>query len=60
LLRYINAGIAAVLIFIGAKMVVEPWLHVPTGVSLAVVGTLLGIAVAASLLATPKSETTHA
>jgi tellurite resistance protein TerC len=59
LLRYINAGIAAVLIFIGGKMVADPWLHVPTGVSLAVVGTLLGIAIAASLLSARGAETTH-
>ena len=60
LLRFINVGIASVLIFIGGKMVSEPWLHVPTGASLAVVGTLLGVAIAASLLAARKSETTHA
>ena len=60
LLRYINAGIAAVLIFIGGKMLAEPWLRVPTRVSLAVVGTLLGLAIAASLLAARESETTHA
>src|SRR5579863_3960584 len=44
--RYINAGISAVLIFIGGKMIAEPWLRVPTSVSLAVVATLLGAAVA--------------
>ena len=58
--RYINAGISAVLIFIGAKMIAEPWLPVPTSVSLAVVAALLGAAVAASLLAARRSETTHA
>ena len=35
--RYLNVGISAVLIFIGGKMLAEPWLHVPTRVSLAVV-----------------------
>jgi tellurite resistance protein TerC len=58
--RYINAGISAVLIFIGAKMIAEPWLRVPTTASLAVVAALLGAAVAASLLAARRSETTHA
>lgn len=58
--RYINAGISAVLIFIGAKMIAEPWLPVPTSVSLAVVAALLGAAMAASLLAARRSETTHA
>ena len=59
-LRYINVGIAAVLIFIGGKMLAEPWLHVPTRVSLAVVAMLLGAAVAASLLTARGSETTLA
>ena len=56
--RYLNAGISAVLIFIGGKMLAEPWLHVPTRVSLAVVGAILGAAMAASLLAARGSETT--
>jgi len=58
--RYINAGISAVLIFIGAKMIAEPWLHVPTRVSLAIVVALLGAAIAASLLASRGSEATPA
>jgi len=58
--RYINAGISAVLIFIGGKMIAEPWVRVPTRVSLAVVATLLGAALVASLLAARGSETTPA
>jgi tellurite resistance protein TerC len=58
--RYLNAGISAVLIFIGAKMFAEPWLRVSTSISLAVVGTILGAAVAASLLSPRASETTPA
>ena len=51
LFRYLDAGISSVLIFIGAKMLAEPWLHVPTYLSLVVVSALLGTAVVASLLA---------
>lgn len=58
--RYLNAGISAVLVFIGCKMIAEPWVRVPTGVSLAVVGGLLGAALAASLLSRRSSEATHA
>jgi tellurite resistance protein TerC len=58
--RYINAGISAVLIFIGAKMIAEPWLRVSTRVSLAIVAALLGAAIAASLLASRGSEATPA
>ena len=48
---YLKFGLALVLIFVGVKMIVEPWLHISVGVSLAVVlGTLL-IAVLVSLLA---------
>src|ERR1700733_11759936 len=45
--RSLNAGISAVLIFVGGKMVAEPWLHLPTGISLTVVGAILGAAVIA-------------
>jgi tellurite resistance protein TerC len=47
--RYLGAGLAAVLCFIGGKMVVEPWYRVSTGVSLGVVAGLLGLALVASL-----------
>jgi tellurite resistance protein TerC len=50
-LVYLSYGIATVLAFIGAKIMVQPLLHIPVFVSLAViVGTLL-VATAASLLA---------
>lgn len=57
--RYLDAGISAVLIFVGGKMLVEPWIRVSTQVSLAVVGGLLGAALAASLLAARASESTR-
>jgi tellurite resistance protein TerC len=49
-LRFLNAGIAAVLSFVGAKMLVEPWFPVPTTASLAVIATLLAVSIGASLL----------
>ncbi len=49
LLKY---GLAMVLAFIGAKMLIAPWYHVPTLASLAVVVTLIAASVAASLIAT--------
>ena len=49
-LAYLNYGIATVLAFIGAKIIVQPFLSVPVFVSLAIiVGTLL-VATVASLL----------
>lgn len=51
LFRYLDAGIAVVLIFIGGKMLAEPWIHVPTYLSLVIVAALLALAVIASLIA---------
>jgi tellurite resistance protein TerC len=52
LLKY---GLALVLTFIGAKMLIAPWYHVPVEASLAVVTILIGASVAASLIATRKT-----
>jgi tellurite resistance protein TerC len=48
-LRFLKAALAAILSFVGIKMVAEPWYKVPTGLSLAVIAALLGIAIAASI-----------
>jgi tellurite resistance protein TerC len=50
-LRFLPAGLAAVLSFVGVKMIAEPWLRVPAGLSLAVIGAILCASVAASLAA---------
>lgn len=47
--RYLSVGISAVLVFVGAKMLVSGWWHVPIGVSLAVIGALLGGSMLASV-----------
>ena len=49
LLKY---GLAMVLTFIGAKMLIAPWYHVPVAASLAIVAVLIGASVIASLIAT--------
>ncbi len=49
--RYLNVGLSLVLAFIGSKMLAGYWhLHVPPGISLAVVVLLLGGSIAVSLL----------
>ena len=45
-------GLAMVLTFIGAKMLIAPWYHVPVAASLIIVAVLIGASVVASLLAT--------
>src|SRR5205807_2331274 len=39
--HYLSVGLALVLIFIGAKMVAEPWFHISVVLSLSVVGGIL-------------------
>lgn len=51
--RYLSYGLALVLVFVGGKMVAEPWFHFSTLHSLSVVGGILGLAVLVSLLAGP-------
>ena len=51
LLKY---GLALVLTFIGAKMLIAHWYHVPVQASLAVVAVLIGASVIASLIVTRK------
>ena len=58
--RYLDAGVSSVLIFVGAKMLADPWIHVPTYISLAVVGGLLTTAAAASLIAARATRPTNA
>ena len=48
--RFLKVGLGLVLVFVGAKMCAEAWVHVPAEISLLVVVGLLGASVAASLL----------
>ena len=52
---YLKYGLAAVLVFVGAKMILVDVVKVPVAMSLAVVGTLIGASVVASLLAGGKT-----
>ncbi|HUI50208.1 MAG TPA: TerC family protein [Terriglobales bacterium] len=51
--RYLSHGLALVLVFVGGKMVAEPWFHFATLLSLSVVGGILGLSIVASLAAGP-------
>jgi tellurite resistance protein TerC len=55
-LRYLTTGLSCVLAFIGAKMIVEPWVHISVEISLAVVGGMLLVALAASLLVSARAK----
>jgi tellurite resistance protein TerC len=53
-LTYIKFGLAAVLAFVGAKMLVEKWMHISVVGSLGIVVGILAVATIISLLAKPK------
>jgi tellurite resistance protein TerC len=55
-LRFLDEGLAVVLVFIGGKMIGEPWVRIPVDTSLAVVGGVLLVALLASLLIPAKKK----
>ena len=48
--RFLKTGLAVILIFIGMKMLVEHWYKMPVDISLAVVGGIILMAMAASVI----------
>lgn len=48
--RYLKVGLALILVFVGAKLLVADFLKIPSLVSLAIVVSILGLAVGISLL----------
>jgi tellurite resistance protein TerC len=48
-LRYLRQGLAAVLLFAGAKMIAGQWVHVGPGASVAVIAAILLVTVVASV-----------
>lgn len=49
-------GLAIILTFIGIKMVISPWVHISSPISLGVVGGVLVLSVVASLIFPDKKE----
>ena len=49
-LRFLEDGLAALLIFVGAKMVLPERMQIPTEISLGIIAVIMAIAVGASLL----------
>jgi tellurite resistance protein TerC len=54
--EYLHFGLGALLVYVGAKMLTEDLVHIPTGVSLGVIVSVLGASIAASLLLTARRE----
>ena len=51
---YLEQGIAVILIFVGAKMALSLWWHVPTFVSLVVIAAVLGVSILWSVVHTRR------
>ena len=54
--HYLKIGLSMVLIFIGAKMLLSSYYHVPVGLSLGIVAGILAGSIVASLLRPPPPE----
>ncbi|MFP5286595.1 MAG: TerC family protein [Thermoanaerobaculia bacterium] len=48
--RYLSVGLGLVLVFIGVKMLVHNWVHIPTELSLGIVLAILTLSIVVSLL----------
>jgi tellurite resistance protein TerC len=66
-LIYLSIGLAAILVFIGFKLILtfahevnEAWPKVPTGISLGVIAAILVVVSVASLVATKRNPDLHA
>jgi tellurite resistance protein TerC len=51
---YLKLGLAVILVFVGAKMLLTDLYKIPIGASLAVIASILGLSVVASLLKRPR------
>lgn len=56
LFKYLKYGLSIILIFIGVKMLISPWVHVPSLVSLVTLASILFISVTLSLLISSKEK----
>ncbi len=56
--QYLDEGLAITVMFIGAKMLADPWVHISTGLSLAIVGGIIALAILISVIrAKPGAST---
>ena len=56
-LRYLKPGLAAILTFVGFKMLLFRWVHLPTGTSLLIIAGILAVALVVSwLMPAPQTE----
>jgi TerC family integral membrane protein len=58
--RYLHYGLAAILVWVGAKMLITDVWHVPTGLSLAVIAICLSVAITVSWRREPAPDAPQA
>lgn len=49
---YLRFGLAVILCFVGAKMIIAKWMHIPNWLSLLIIGSALLVTIAVSVFAT--------
>lgn len=54
--RYLNLGLGVILAFVGVKMIIAEWYHMPIWLSLSVIGVVLTITILASLRADRREQ----
>jgi tellurite resistance protein TerC len=53
---YLKPGVAFILVFVGLKMTLSAWVHIPTALSLAIIVTTLAVAIGFSLRHSAQEE----
>jgi len=56
---YLRFGLALILCFVGLKMMVAKWIHIPNWLSLLIIGTTLLVTIVVSIHATRDSSSTR-
>ena len=54
--KYLSHGLSVVLIFIGLKMLLVDFVHIPIGIALSIVIAVLAVAIVASLIVKPRKR----
>ena len=54
--RYLNVGLGVILGFVGIKMLIAEWYHLPVWASLAVIGVVLTVSIVMSIRADRRLE----
>jgi len=52
--HYLKYGLSVILAFVGVKMLIAHWVHIPTGISLSVILAVLAVSIIASIIREKK------